>query len=258
MVSTDFYFINAGKFISRGVGRHVIRTIDTMELIYVISGTLDMFEEDQQFHLGPGDFLYLYPGKRHGGLSAYSQNLSFFWGHFSGDPEILKQKFPKSGYAGRTERMGDYIAILLAEQNQPDHPQNCDLLFTLLMNETQLPKNNASQTYSNLAKTAERIIKLRFAEKISTAEIAGELQCNPDYLGRVFRNQFHCTLTEYLNNIRLKHAENLLASGYSTIKEAAYRSGFSDMAYFRRCFLKKYSMRPGEYRRRRLSGHINT
>lgn len=257
-MQTDFHFINAGKFISRGCGRHITRVIDSVELIYVISGTLDMFEEEQQFHLKAGDFLYLYPGRCHGGLQPYPQNLSFFWGHFQGDVDFLKQHFPQCGYAGRTERIGDYISILLAEQDQPDHPQNCDLLFALLMNETQLQKNDPQQIYSNLAKTAERIIKLRFRESVSSGKIAEELQCNADYLGRVFKQQFHCTITEYLNKVRLKHAENLLVSGYSSIKEAAYNSGFSDMAYFRKCFLKKYAMRPGEYRKRRLAGHINT
>ena len=61
MLKTDFHFINGGKFISRGSGRHTTRTLDSMELIYVIGGTLDMFEEDVEFHLKTGDFLYLYP-----------------------------------------------------------------------------------------------------------------------------------------------------------------------------------------------------
>ena len=46
MIQPDFHFQSGGKFISRGKGRHVTRKISNMELIFVISGTLGMFEEE--------------------------------------------------------------------------------------------------------------------------------------------------------------------------------------------------------------------
>lgn len=257
MLKTDFHFLNGGKFISRGTGRHITRTIDTMELIYVIGGTLDMFEEEQEFHLQSGDFLYLYPGREHGGLTQYPANLSFFWGHFTGKSEVLK-RFPQTGHIIHPGRMGNYLSMLLTEQALDRDPVSCDLLLALLMNETRRTGEDNSVINKSLANAALRIMKLRFAEHLSTALIAKELNCNADYLGRVFHQQFHCTLTDSLNRIRLTHAASLLASGYSSIKEAAYNSGFSDLAYFRKRFLQEFSMRPSEYRQQRLAAHINT
>ena len=43
--------LNAGRFISRGKGRHATRVIDSYELILVIAGTLRMFEEESEFAL---------------------------------------------------------------------------------------------------------------------------------------------------------------------------------------------------------------
>ena len=257
MLKTDFHFINGGKFISRGSGRHTTRTLDSMELIYVIGGTLDMFEEDVEFHLKTGDFLYLYPGRLHGGLSAYPANLSFFWGHFSGSRKLL-ENFPKTGHISHPGRMGDYISMLLTEQALDGDPLSCDLLLALLMNETRRTGGDDSVMNKSLANAAERILKLHFTEELSTALIARQLNCNADYLGRVFRQQFNCTLTDYLNRLRLRHAASLLAGGGASIKVAAFNSGFSDLAYFRKRFLQEFSMRPSEYRKQRLSGHINT
>lgn len=258
MIKSAFSFINGGKFISRGSGRHITRMIDTMELIYVFSGTLDMFENEQKFHLGTGDFLYLYPGKTHGGLSVYPANLSFFWVHFSG--KILQMNhFPQSGHIIHPGRMGDYISMLLTEQALDKDQVSCDLLLALLMNETRRMNTDDNSVMNiSIANAAERILKLRFAEPISTATIAKDLNCNADYLGRIFHRQFHCTLTDYLNKLRLRNAASLLTSGYFSVKEAAYNSGFTDLAYFRKRFLREFFMRPSEYRRQRLAGHINT
>lgn len=257
MWKTEFHFINGGKFISRGSGRHMTRTIDTMELIYVIGGSLDMFEEDRQFHLESGDFLYLYPGRLHGGLAPYPANLSFFWGHFNGKVEQL-ERFPQTGHISHTGRMGDYLSMLLTEQALERDPVSCDLLLALLMNETRRTEEGDSGMNKSLANAAEKILKLRFAEPLSTASIARDLNCNSDYLGRVFHQQFHCTLTDYLNRLRLQYAASLLAGGHSSIKEAAFNSGFSDLSYFRKRFLQEFSMRPSEYRQQRLTAHINT
>ena len=257
MFETDFHFINGGKFCSRGSGRHSTRRINSMELIYVLGGTLDMFEDEREFRLQSGDFLYLYPDRLHGGLAPYSSNLSFFWGHFNGEISTL-ERFPQSGHISNPGKMGNYISMILSEQALGKEQLSCDLLLALMMNETLRTQEDNSGMNKPLATAAEHIIRLHFAEEISTVFIAERLNCNADYLGRVFHCQFNCTVTEYLNHVRLQNAASLLSSGYFSIKEAAYNSGFSDLSYFRKRFLQEFSMRPSEYRRQRLAAHINT
>lgn len=257
MITTDFHFQNGGKFISRGQGRHITRKIPNMELIFVLSGTLGIFEEEQNFTLQNGDFLLLYPERRHGGTIPYPGNLSFFWGHFSGDPAKLNA-FPQSGRAVRPEVMGNYFAQLLTEQNIPENQMSCDLLLALLLNETLRSDPEQLSAANCLALAAEQFIKLRFADPISTGLIAEELHCNADYLGRVFKQRYQCTVIDYLNQVRIRYAARLLQSGYHSIKEAAYASGFADMSYFRKRFLWEYAMRPAEYRRQWVGNHINT
>ena len=73
---------NAGRLISRGHGRHVSRVIDSWELILVLKSEMKMFVGREKYTVPAGKCLLLPPGIRHGGLSPYTENLSFFWIHF--------------------------------------------------------------------------------------------------------------------------------------------------------------------------------
>lgn len=248
-MQTDFHFQTGGKFVSSGKRqKHIKRSIDTMELIFIVSGSLGMFEENKKFTLNAGDFLYLFPHRVHGGTDFYSRDLEFFWIHFSGDIEKLAQ-MPQSGKVHFPSRMANYLVMLLEEQDAADNHESCDLLLALALNESCRIGGKTSE--NRLAAEALKIIKHNYSQPLSTSKIAKILRCNSDYLGRVFHREYHTTPTAYLNSLRLEKASALLKSGFCSVKEAAFCSGYSDLAYFRRLFRKKYSMTPGEFRKSR-------
>lgn len=55
---------------------------------------------------------------------------------------------------------------------------------------------------------------------------------------------------EYVRDILMQHAAELLEKGDYTVKEVSYRVGISDVKYFSRCFKKKYNIIPSEYKKR--------
>ena len=253
-------FINAGKFISQGRGRrHPVRVIDSAELIFVVSGRLDMFEGEEHYSVEAGSYLLLTPGVRHGGRSAYPANLSFFWAHFSpGDDFSVHLR--KSGRVADPEKLAQTFDFLLSEQQSRNDHAACNILFSLVLHEISLtPDDRISPSGGNaLAEAAKRLITLRYADNISTSIVAETLHCNADYLGRIYRKAYNTSLLEDLCRIRLKHAAALLREESLTIKEAAFSCGFNDLAYFRRRFFRQYSIRPGQYRKMYASSHINT
>lgn len=52
---------------------------------------------------------------------------------------------------------------------------------------------------------------------------------------------------EFIKNIRLKKAVQLLESENFNIAEVAYKVGFNDPSYFSRMFKKQYGKAPSEY-----------
>ena len=72
---------------------------------------------------------------------------------------------------------------------------------------------------------------------------------NPQYAGRLFRQQMGCTFHEYLNSLRLtRAAERLRREPEKNVLEIALDCGFPTVTYFNRLFLRKYGKSPTAYR----------
>ena len=54
---------------------------------------------------------------------------------------------------------------------------------------------------------------------------------------------------ELIRENRMLKAESMLSSGELTVSEVAWRLGFSDPAYFSRCFKNHFSTSPRQYRK---------
>ncbi len=59
--------------------------------------------------------------------------------------------------------------------------------------------------------------------------------------------------SEFIRDIRLKRAANLLAQNGKNISEVAYSSGFNSVSYFTQCFKEKYGKTPSDYMKKRIS-----
>ena len=53
---------------------------------------------------------------------------------------------------------------------------------------------------------------------------------------------------EFIRDIKMKRAAQILSSGQYMVKEVAYLIGISDTKYFAKCFKAKYGMTPLEYK----------
>ena len=86
-------------------------------------------------------------------------------------------------------------------------------------------------------------------EQISVADMAERMHMSQSNLYPLFKKHTGFTPIGYVNDYRLTAASALLLSSDKTLEEIAEETGFSDIYYFSRLFLKKYKMPPGRYRR---------
>jgi AraC-like DNA-binding protein len=93
---------------------------------------------------------------------------------------------------------------------------------------------------------------------LSASLIAAELHCHPDYLGRVFRKIFNCTLTEAIHRRRLQQARKFLLETVDTVDSIAQQCGFEETAYFRRLFKRHEAISPRAFRQMYARVHVNT
>jgi len=249
----------AGLFVSNGKGRHLTRTMEDHELIFVKSGTLHIREGARRFAVAAGQYLILRGGVEHGGTADYEKDLSFFWAHFT-CPGAELEKRCRCGDVVRQDYFAQYFTLLVNEQNTPGNRFVCDRLMEILLHET-LRKNDrqvSAAEVSELAAAARRIIDLKFAAGIRSSGVAKELGCSRDYLGKIFRRSTGSTISQYINLKRCREAAYLLRSGVLSVKEIAFFCGFNDLPHFRRQFFRRYSVTPGEYRRVHRVVKVNT
>ena len=258
---------NGGLFISRGVGIHPNRVIDSFELIYVRRGTLSIEEEGHRFTVGPEETLILWPHRAHGGTAPYPPDLKFYWVHFvltdtgrEGDEPVLD--VPQHAHVTRPEQMTNLFRHLLSEQELLGERQvPMSLMLNLILWEVTNSRavgTAHSDSSAQLAARADALIRASFQQPISASSLAEQLGCNPDYLGRAFRSTYKHTLTEAIHKIRIRHATALLGEGLTTIDAIATQSGFDDIGYFRRVFKSLTGMTPRDYRRIHSRVHVNT
>jgi len=93
-----------------------------------------------------------------------------------------------------------------------------------------------------------RITEERFREPtLSLAAVAEQLCYNPKYLSHAFKRAMKVSYSEYLRDLRIKHAVFLFREGLDSIKNVAFLSGFSDPLYFSATFKRVVGLSPREY-----------
>lgn len=88
-----------------------------------------------------------------------------------------------------------------------------------------------------------------FSEAITVGDAASYVGYTPNYFNTCFHRQMGQPFGEYLRQMRLTYAENLLRSSPLPVTEVAYESGFGSLSYFSRCFRDRYGVSPQEFRK---------
>ena len=84
------------------------------------------------------------------------------------------------------------------------------------------------------------------AQPVSLAELARLVGLSPYYVHRVFEREVGMPPHAYLESVRIRQAQRLLAQGYP-IAQVAYELGFSDQSHLTRRFMRLLGITPGHY-----------
>jgi len=77
--------------------------------------------------------------------------------------------------------------------------------------------------------------------------LAGTMLINQNTFYKKFKSLTGLTLVEFLRDMRLQRAKQLLDVGGNNVSEVAYEVGFNNPKYFSTCFKEKYHVSPSEY-----------
>ena len=93
--------------------------------------------------------------------------------------------------------------------------------------------------------------KLYLNPRLKLSDVARLVGTNRTYLSRYFNQENGQTFYDYVNNLRVKHAEEMLLTTSLPLLAIATESGFNSLSTFRRVFASTYGCTPAEYRNQR-------
>ena len=87
-------------------------------------------------------------------------------------------------------------------------------------------------------------------ELLKTDALCKVFNLSPAYIGRYFKRNFQEDLQQYICRNRIRLVEELLINSHLTIKEIAYKMGYTDACYLVKVFRKTYGISPLKYRKK--------
>lgn len=93
-------------------------------------------------------------------------------------------------------------------------------------------------------------IDANFAQPLTLSVIAQKLYLSPSYVAHIFRQKRKMTVTDYIMQVRIRRARELLRSTELPISNIAINTGFLAPNYFTRVFRRLVGTTPSEYRKK--------
>ncbi|MEG2661058.1 MAG: AraC family transcriptional regulator, partial [Oscillospiraceae bacterium] len=84
-------------------------------------------------------------------------------------------------------------------------------------------------------------------QRIMLQELASHVNLSPSYLSGAFKKEYGQTLVEFINEIKIKRAREIIRDEKCKVYELSYRLGFENSYYFTKVFKKYAGMTPKQY-----------
>jgi len=108
--------------------------------------------------------------------------------------------------------------------------------------------NEQEQNFSNDRMTKVlHYINTSYQQKVELKKVASIANLHPSAFCRYFKEKTGKSLSEYVNNMRLRYACRLLLEGKLSVSQICFESGFNNLSNFNRTFKKQTTYTPTEY-----------
>lgn len=134
-------------------------------------------------------------------------------------------------------------SLFKASENALDIAAESSLLFAF----SHLASENLIK--DDVLRRALLIMEHEFSNpELDLSAVADAVGYNAKYFSHLFKKQMNVSFSEYLRNLRVKHAVFLFEHGIESVKNVAYLSGFKDPLYFSGVFKAVLGVTPKEYK----------
>lgn len=144
----------------------------------------------------------------------------------------------------------DSVLYLMAKSNNPK--EIVDLISTIALNLTKKINAQNTNTRKLTLDLAIEYIYQHYMEDITRTSLANHTYVSPSYISYIFTENMNKTFSEFLTEVRIEKAKELLLDPSLKINEVSNMVGIADPQYFSKTFKKLVGLTPKEYRNKYL------
>lgn len=100
--------------------------------------------------------------------------------------------------------------------------------------------------YKRFVEKAISYIRLNYQSDITISDVASQTGVGERYLRKLFSQYLNLSPLDYLNQIRINKAIELLRNTEMSVKEVCFACGFQSPQYFSRIFKQQMGISPRE------------
>lgn len=219
-------------------------------LHYVFSGEGNFFTEKKTYHVAKGQIFIMHPFE----VVHYHANPENPW-HYCWVGFELNIDCPTLSNNSVVDiPQAEYIFDTLKNAEQMGAQKElyiCGKVYELLAILEHSQSIEYSKAYEYACR-AKKYMESNYANTITVKQIAEELGLNRSYFSTIFSRYFQKSPQQYLTDLRLSHAAELIANYNYSITDAAINSGYNDIFNFSKMFKAKYGVAPMHYKKKQI------
>lgn len=232
---------------------------EEIEILYVTEGSARITLEQQEHLLEKGSMIIVNSNELHSG---YCESTPYVCKALSLNPQNLitdatSQNILFQPLVIRDKQVDAFIDAIFRECEERlfAYKDNCRALLTqflVYLSRNYMLNVSSDKISEKRKRNLERLnqvlcyIDEHSAEYISNKELAKMMYLSEDRFGHLFRKNVGIPPQQYINEIRLQKAKELIQSTSHTITEIARMVGFQDYNNFGRQFQRHYGCTPRE------------
>jgi AraC-like DNA-binding protein len=228
---------------------YYVQFMETGHIDVVLGGEIERLSQDQ--------FIIYEAGRVQEYFSKDSTHVGYYWVHFTGAwaKELIRRTCLETGRIytasfGVADVAKAFEAIFLERAKRSvGHTTECAALLARLMVRLERSVSDEWQGRSGerFSRSLTHIHK-HFTTDVDVDELAAMEHLSASRFRCLFKSATGMSPTEYVINLRMDKACQLLTDTESTVSEIAAMCGYSNVLYFIRIFKKKKGITPGKYR----------
>lgn len=239
-------------------GWHVPESVALNHIvILVIDGAFRYTVNGRELAMSKDDMLYVPQGAVRSAQGGEAEGHRMYVAHFyyDGDGERLALLTDGQHRRARTyhaEYLKQRFALTIQQWlRKPAYYETlCHAMLleplALLNAEAELPPSIPPHALG-LARQIEEFIVSRYLEPLDVPTIAAHVNRTPNYVSNVFRAATGQTITDYIQQIRIAAARDLLLNTQMTIGEISDYLGFCEQSYFTKVFKRVTGSPPSAF-----------